>query len=156
MENRGGVVSTDDATDAERRPRSVSPGPPCYAFSEGRSTPILQGCGDPKATESKPPLRSPGFPVSHLLDFGIEARAERHELSARLSSEVGVSGSTALAALETFGLDVTKARRWLQSSQHVQQVRLGLVLALVLLLFGHQQNKLRPSFARGYHRSSPH
>lgn len=123
MGNLGGVVSTDGATDAERRPQSVSPGPPCYPLRDRRGTPVIRRCDDPKDMESKPPLRSPGFPVSHLLDFGPEARAERHELSTRLSSEVGVPGSTALAALEAFGLDVTKARRWLQGSQRVQQVR---------------------------------
>lgn len=133
MGNIGGMMSTDEGTDAERRPHSVAPGPPCYAFSEGRSTPIAKGCDGPKAMEGSPPVRSPGFPLSHLLDFGAEARAERHGLSTRLSSEVGVPFSTALAALETFGLDVTKARRWLQNSQHAKEVRFGLVNALVLL-----------------------
>lgn len=133
MGNIGGVVSTDEGTDAERGPHSVSPGPPCYLLSEGRSAPIVKGCDAAKAMEGKPPLRSPGFPLSHLLDFGAEARAERHGLSARLSSEVGVPGSTALAALETFGLDVTTARRWLQTSQHAKEVRFGLVNTLVLL-----------------------
>lgn len=133
MGNIGGVGSTDEATDAERRPHLVSPGLPRHASSEGRSTSTVQRCDDPKAMESKPPLRSPSFPVSHLLDFGAEARAERHELSIRLSSELRVPASMALAALETFALDVTKARRWLQSSQRAQQVCFDVVSALLLL-----------------------
>lgn len=119
-------MSTYEAVGAERRPRSVSPGPPCYSSSEGRSSPTLQERNDPQATESRPtptPTPTPpAFPVSHLLDFGTESRAERRKLSARLSSEVGVPESTALSALETFGVDITRARQWLQTSQHAQQV----------------------------------
>lgn len=70
-------------------------------------------------------LPSPALPVSHLLDFGTEARAERGELSARLASEVGVPESTALAALEAFGVDTIRARQWLQTSQHAKQVGVG-------------------------------
>ncbi|CAN0388017.1 unnamed protein product, partial [Ectocarpus sp. 8 AP-2014] len=44
---------------------------------------------------------------------------------ARLSSEVGVPGETALSALEAFGADTHKARMWLQNSQHPAQLTGG-------------------------------
>lgn len=136
-----GVVSSFEAIradGAERRPRSVSLGPSCYVSSQGRSSTTLGECRDPQVVESRPTatataaatatptatLPSSALPVSHLLDFGVEARAERRELSARLASEVGVLESTALAALEAFGVDTTRARQWLQTSQHAQQVGL--------------------------------
>lgn len=128
---RGFVSSFEgEAVVAERRPRSVSPGPPSYASSEGRSSPTLVERSDPQVAEPRPAavvtptatLPSPALPVSHLLDFGTEARAERRELSARLASEVGVPQSTALAALEAFGVDTIRARQWLQTSQHAEEV----------------------------------
>eukprot|EP00903_Cladosiphon_okamuranus_P019656 g18070.t4 len=54
--------------------------------------------------------------------FEAVARAERRELSARLASEVGVPMSTAMAALEAFGVDTIRARQWLQTSQHAQEM----------------------------------
>lgn len=132
MDNRGCVLSTHEATDSERIPRP-RPEPPRGAPSEGRSTPVLAQCGEQHAVGSRPTQASAGFSITHLLDFGTEARAERHELSARLSSEVGVPGETALSALEAFGADTHKARMWLQNSQHPAQVRLGQALFVVAL-----------------------
>lgn len=124
MHNRGCVLSTDEATDSERIPRP-RPEAPRGAPGKGTGTPALEQCGEQQAVESKPTQASAGFSITHLLEFGTEARAERHELSARLSSEVGVPGGTALSALEAFGADTHKARTWLQKSQHPAQVRVG-------------------------------
>lgn len=67
---------------------------------------------------AKPPL--PGFPISHLLEFGTSARAERKVLSSRLSSEFGVPETVALAALEAFGPEFRKARMWLETKSKGQ------------------------------------
>lgn len=67
---------------------------------------------------AKPPL--PGFPISHLLEFGTSARAERKVLSSRLSSEFGVPETAALAALEAFGPEFRKARTWLETKSKGQ------------------------------------
>lgn len=133
--SRGGVGGSYDACGG-RRPRSFSSGSPCYASSEGRSSAVvLQESEDSQARESTPSPPSQAFPISHLLEFGPEARAERHELSACLSSQVGVSESTALAALEAFGMDAIRARQWLEASLLAQQVRVGLALELVVLIW---------------------
>ncbi|CAN0008104.1 unnamed protein product, partial [Ectocarpus sp. 8 AP-2014] len=124
VESRGCVLSTDEATDSERIPRP-RPEPPRGASSEGRSTPALAQSGEQHAVGSRPTQASAGFSITHLLEFGTEARAERQELSARLSSEVGVPGETALSALEAFGADTHKARVWLQNSQHPAQLTGG-------------------------------
>ncbi len=142
MENRCGIGSSFEAS-SSRRPRSLSSGSPCYASSEGRSSPILplQESGDSQAGESRSTPPPQPFPISHLLEFDTEARAERHELSACLASEFGASESTALAALEAFGMDTIRARQWLQTPQDAQQVRWELDHALFVLIC--RQHKIR-------------
>ncbi|CAM9107710.1 unnamed protein product, partial [Ectocarpus fasciculatus] len=127
VDNRGCVLSTDEATDSERttRPRPEPPrgrGAPSESRGTPTPAPALEQYGEEQTVESRPTQASAGFSITHLLEFGTEARAERQELSARLSSEVGVPGGTALSALEAFGADTHKARTWLQKSQHPTQL----------------------------------
>lgn len=113
-------MRTDETCDAEsRHPRPAECS--CHAPGEEGRASIQHECTDECAAECKsaPP---PGLPISHILEFNTEAREERHELSARLSSEIGVSDATALAALEAFNMDTTRARQCLLASQPTQQV----------------------------------
>lgn len=119
-------MRTDEICDGERRHPRPSESP-CRAPGEGKSARIQHRCADEHAADSISPP-SLGLPISHILEFDTEARAERHELSARVSSEVGVPDATALAALEAFNMDITRACQWLRGSQCTQQV--GLVAGL--------------------------
>lgn len=58
-----------------------------------------------------------GFPISHMLEFTPEAKAEREAFGARLSEEVGVPLAMAISALEAFGDDHARARQWLLTQQ---------------------------------------
>lgn len=103
--------------DANRRSDPHSPGLAFYMAVDQSTTPTLQGPGEerPEGTKSKPV--SAGFPISHVLSFGPEAKAAREECSTRLSEELGVPFSRILAALEAFGDNDVKTRQWFLSKQ---------------------------------------
>lgn len=112
-------TGVDRATDTEHTSRPSSPEGPYCASGQGGMAPSVQRGADESALDLKPRSPSPGFPISHVLEFDAEARAERKALSARLSSDLGVPESTALAALEAFGVDTGRARQWL--SMHLSK-----------------------------------
>lgn len=118
-----GAGGVDGGVHTDRGSRPTSPEHPYYVGVGGERSvaPSVKRGGDRPVMEigAKPPL--PGFPISHLLEFGAAARGERQVLSDRLSSEFGVPQSTALAALEAFGPDFRKARTWLQTKSQGQQ-----------------------------------
>lgn len=117
------IRGVDGGIHTDRGSRPTSPEQPYYVGIAGERSvaPSVKRGGDRPAMESgaKPPL--PGFPISHLLEFGTAARAERQVLSSRLSSEFGLPETTVMAALEAFGPEFRKARTWLQTKSEGQQ-----------------------------------
>lgn len=85
-----------------------------YVRSDG-----AYGDDEQVVADAKP---STSFAVSHVLEFHSEACAERQDLSAQISTECGVSKSTALSAVEAFGGDDGRIRRWLRTFKRTQQV----------------------------------
>lgn len=119
----------DQGVETERESRPSSPELPYYTSITDMSSERaylasiqVQEGGIEGADESKPELPSPAFPVTHVLEFDSETRAERVVLSDRLSSELKVPNTTALAALEAFGMDVNRAYQWLQTMHAIQEV----------------------------------
>lgn len=94
-----------------------------YVRSEG-----AYGEDEHAMADAKP---STSFPVSHVLEFHSEACTERQDLSAQISTEFGVSKSTAFSAIEAFGGDDGRIHRWLRTFKRTQQV--GVYERIVLM-----------------------
>ncbi|CAM9591597.1 unnamed protein product, partial [Scytosiphon promiscuus] len=117
--NAGMSARPEETYDTEcRNPRP--PESPCHTRGEEKSARIQHGCVNEHAGSKAAPPCS-GLPISHILEFGSEARAERHGLSARLSSEFGVPEATALAAVEASN-NSTRARQWLRASPYTEEM----------------------------------
>lgn len=117
------ATAADDSAVAERLFRSSSPDLTPYIVGGGSIAPGLHCAMDERVAAVKPTSASLGFPLSHVLEFGRKARGERQSLGTRLSEELGVPYTTALAALEAFGEESERARHWLPT----QQVHVGSV-----------------------------
>lgn len=129
----GGARDVEQASVTDRGSRPTSPELSYYTSGEGSIAPSLAGGGGERGAGSEtPPV--PGFPISHVLDFEAEARANRDAAAARLSSEHAIPLATALGALEAFGEDEELVRQWVhRSPQHrTNQVSRGLYFTLLV------------------------
>lgn len=129
-----GARDMEQASATDRGSRPTSPEVSYYTSGEGSIAPSLPGGGGEATgaeSETAPPV--PGFPISHVLDFEIEARGNREAAAARLSSEHGIPLATALGALAAFGEDEVRVRQWIHRSpqRHTNQVQRDLCFIIL-------------------------